>query len=98
MLARQNDLNDLAIYWPRRRKALSSIKRSGKCPSHAVPRKLRPRGLVALVDKDGEVLLLLRLARIQESVSVIGADGKRYDNGCLLIAQTGTVREPRARG
>src|ERR1017187_1976689 len=95
MIAGQNELHDVAIHWPRRLKAISAIHRSGRCPSYAVPRKLRPRGLVALVATDGEVLLLFRLARIEKETSVIGADGKRYDRGCTLIAKKGTTRRPR---
>ena len=95
MIAGKNELNDVAIHWPRRPKAISAIRRSGKCPSHAVPRKLRPGGLVALVATDGEVLLLFQLDRIEEKKSVIGADGKRYSRGCLLIAKKGTTRSPR---
>jgi len=96
MIAGKNELNDVAIHWPRRRsKAISAIRRSGECPSHHVPRKLRPGGLVALVAADGEVLLLFRLARIEEHRSVIGADRERYTNGCVLIARKGSARKPR---
>src|SRR5687768_8175386 len=96
MIAKQNELNDVAIHWPRRLKAISAIRRSGKCPSHAVPRRLRPGGLVALVATDGEVLLLFRLSRIEEETSVLGADGRRYDRGCILFARKGTIRRPRS--
>ena len=97
-IAEKNELNDVAIHWPRSRsKTISAILRSGECPSHAVPRKLRPGGLVALIAADGEVLLLFRLARIEEGRSVIGADRRRYTNGCVLIARKGTARKPRRR-
>lgn len=97
MIAGQSDRHDVAIYWPQRKRDLSTIRRTGRCPSHAVPRKLREGGLVALVDTDGEVLLLFRISRIEEGVSVIGADRKRYDNGCILVARKGTCRKPGPR-
>ena len=97
MIAEDHERNDVAIHWPRRAKAVAGILRSGRCPSHAVPRKLRAGGLVALVATDGEVLLLFRLARIEENVSVIGSSGQRFPNGCVLVARRGTVRRPRGR-
>ena len=98
MLADENDLNDLAIHWPRGSRRISAIRRSGRCPSFSVPRKLRiPGGLVALVATNGEVLLVFRIARVEESVSVIAADGRRYDHGCILVARPGTVRRPGPR-
>ena len=96
MLAEEHQRHDVAIHWTNRAR-LAAILRSGKCPSHAVPRKLRKGGLVALVSSSGEVLLLFRLSKIDERISVIGADGQRYSKGCHLVAKRGTVRRPTGR-
>lgn len=96
MLAKENELNDVAIYWkpgPR----IATILRAGRCPSWGVPRKLRPGGRVALVAANGRVLLIFRILRIEEGVRVMAANSKRYDNGCVLVAKKGTVRTPGPR-
>lgn len=87
-------MKDVAIYWPASSR-IGSILKSGKCPSYGVPRQLRSNGLVALVDFEGRVQLLFRLKEIQRGVSVIGADGRRHSNGCLLISKRGTIRRPK---
>ena len=97
MLAENTDLNDVAIYWPRHR-MIRPIRRAGRCPSFCVPRRLRvPGGRVALVDERGSVRLVFRVARIEEGVSVIAADGKRYERGAVLVARAGTMRSPGLR-
>ena len=53
MLGKENELNDVAIYWPKRSSRIEKIRRSGKLPSHAVPRRVRRNALVALVAEDG---------------------------------------------
>jgi len=98
MLANKGDLNDVAIYWSRKSPALAEIRRTGQCPSFGVPRKLRvPGGLVALVDRIGTVLLVFRVARVDEGVPLIAADGKWHKQGCLLVARHGSVRNPGPR-
>lgn len=97
MIAEQEDLNNLTIHWPRSSR-IARIRRSGKCPSFAAPRHLRiPGGLVALADSRGRVLLLFRISHVERGVSVMGADGNRYENGCLLVARKGTMRLPGRR-
>lgn len=97
-IADKDALNDVAIYWPRKSRAIATIRRTGRCPSFGVPRKLRvPGGLVALVRDDGKVLLVFRIARVEKGVPVIAADGKRYERGCVLIARPGSIRSPGSR-
>jgi hypothetical protein len=98
MIAGESDLNDVAIYWPRDGRKLAAIKRSGRCPSHSVPRKLKvPGGLVALVDESGEVMLLFRIQRVEEGVPVKAPNGESYASGCVLVARKRTMRKPTAR-
>lgn len=95
MLAGNADLRDVAIYWPRRR-MVGAIRRSGRCPSFGIPRRLRPGGRVALVDEHGSVRLVFRMERIEEGVPIRAADGKLY-GGNVLVARAGSVRTPGTR-
>lgn len=95
MLAAEGERFDVTIHWPPRSRRLSEILRTGRCPSYAVPRKARRHAVVALVDRSGNVQLLFELSEIKENADVIGANGRRYRNGCILVAKPGTVRKPR---
>lgn len=98
MLAGSKDKNAVSIYWPHWRQRLEKIRRSGRCPSFSVPRHLPvPGGLVALVDGGGRVRLLFQIERIDEGISVVAANGKRYKHGCVLIARKNTTRLPGKR-
>jgi hypothetical protein len=95
-LADKNDLNNVAIYWPQKSR-ISAIQRSGRCPSFGEPKKLRQGGMVALVDREGNVLLLFRIARVEKRVPINAANGKHYERGCLLVARPGSMRRPGSR-
>ena len=97
MLADEGDENDVAIHWPRKWGRIATILRTGRCPSHAVPRRLRAGGTVALVDVEGNVLLVFKLNRIDEGVPVMSATGTKVANGCVLVARKGTTRRPGPR-
>jgi hypothetical protein len=75
---------DVTIHWPRK---------SHICPSYHRPRKVKPRALVFLVDIHGKELLTFRLKKIESPRNIIAATGKRYKNGCELIAERGTMRK-----
>ncbi len=93
MLAENTDLYDVAICWPRDR-MIGAVRRSGRCPSSCIPLHLRPGGRVALVDEEGSVRLVFRLARIEEHVLIRAADGKKYERGAVLVGRPGSVRSP----
>lgn len=98
MIGEEGQRCNVSIHWPHRSARMREILRSGLCPSFGVPRRLRiPGGLVGLVAPDGAVQLLFRIARIDEGVSVVGANGRRVRNGCILVARKGSVRRPGAR-
>jgi len=96
MLADEGQLSDVTLHWPHKWNRLATIKATGRCPSYGVPHKARKGAVIALVDRTGRGLLTFRLARVQEGESVVGADGRRHRNGCILIAKRGTVRRPPA--
>ena len=93
----KDEPNDVAIYWPRAMKRIERIRRTGRCPSASVPRRLLAGGTVALVDADGSVMLLFRMARIDEGLPVFAADGKKIKSGCVIVARKGTARSPGRR-
>lgn len=97
MAANKSELNDVAIYWPRKR-TISAIRRTGRCPSYNEPRRLAvPGGRVALVDESGSVRLLFRIEKIERRRPVTAADGNRYEQGCVLVAKPGSLRGPGTR-
>ncbi len=95
MLAEDGQQADVTIYWPRNTARLSTIERTGKCPSYGRPRNTRPNALVVLVDDKGRGLLQFRLARIESGASIVGADGNRYTKKSVLIARKGTTSRPK---
>jgi hypothetical protein len=97
VIREDHEKSDVAIKRPKSAVRPREILRSGRCPSHARPLRAKRRALVVLADRDGRVLLFFRLARIDYPRSVLGADGKRYANGCELIAVPATMRRPGRR-
>ena len=95
MFAIKSQKADLVIRWPKNSRRVPKIIRTGRCPSYAVPHKaLLPGALVILADDKGGVQALFRLQRIEERISVFGANGNRYPNGCILVARSGSARVP----
>ena len=76
---------------------VGAVRRSGRCPSFDVPRRLRPGGRVALVDEHESVRLVFRVERIEEGVPIRAADGKLYERRNVLVARAGSVRTPGTR-
>lgn len=96
MIRDRSALSDVVITWPRGSRRIARILQTGRCPSHARPLLARKRATVALVDPTGVVMALFQLKRIDRPRPVVGASGKRYENGCELVAEPGTMRRPRA--
>lgn len=93
MIKSDAPLGDLTIHWPYKSKRIATIRRTGRCPLHCQPRKLREHAIIVLVDDQGVGMLQFTLSRI-ESASIRAADGKRIENGYELIAKSGSVRTP----
>lgn len=98
MLGDTTQDSDLTIWWPRKAARLHRILASGRCPSYSTPQHVRePGALVVLADKAGTPQLIFKLKRIDRGQAGIGADGKRFQNGCYLVAERGTMRRPGPR-
>lgn len=96
MIRGRDEKSDVIIKWPSNARRINAILRSGRCPSYCRPLKARERAIVLLADPGGNVMLRFRLHRVESPVAVTGADGKRYERGCILVAEPGSTRRPKA--
>jgi hypothetical protein len=93
MLGKPGQKHDVAIWWSANVKRLRRVIRTGRCPSHATPLRARePGAVVCLADRAGKPTVVFRLARIERNTAGIGANGKRFTNGCVLVAQPRSAR------
>jgi len=88
-----NKKSDVSIKWPENSSRIEKIAKSGKCPSHVEPLKLKvPGGWVHLTNTRGETLLSFQVERIEKGIRIQAANGKWYDNRCNLIAKKSTIQ------
>lgn len=94
MFRDRSELSDVVITWPAGSPRIATIIRTGRCPSYAEPRLAKPGAKVALVEPSGSVMAVFRIATVEHGQSILGANGKRYENGCVLVARQGSARRP----
>ena len=86
---------DLAIRWNDKSSSLHTLKQTGAVPIFGRPKSLRcPGGVVAIVGKNNQILLLFKTAEIVGPTKATLADGKWVQNGYVIRADKKTLRIP----
>jgi hypothetical protein len=85
----------LAIRWSDAPGSISRIARLGGVPLHGRPHQLRQRGgLVAVVQKNGNVTRIFECESVEGPQPVTLANGTRSQTGYLVLAKPKTLRTP----